>query len=211
MVQNQVMLVGRTHMRVIDVTTMRSVRLATTTARARRARTARFRIRKDDDIASSRRFRSSGVSAICSAVAKRGSSATEFAMHWVARRTNGCIIALFCWADNGANRAVVSGPVATCTGGCGQHGSMDGIEKTLKVRNFLRFGAYWAGWRECRSVHRVSYAGKAEASPAVGVSCQFIVSAVAALGKGSIRETFLSLALSDHFRRDRHATDRRDV
>jgi hypothetical protein len=74
-------------------------------------------------------------------------------MHWVARRTNGCIIALFCWADNGANGAVVSGPVAMCTGGCGQHGSMDGIEKTLKVRNFLRFGAFWAGWSECRSVH----------------------------------------------------------
>jgi hypothetical protein len=53
--------------------------------------------------------------------------------------------------------------------------------------------------------------GKLRRVPPSALVVEFIVSAVAALGKGSIRETFLSLALSDHFRRDRHATDRRDV
>jgi hypothetical protein len=80
-----------------------------------------------------------------------------------------------------------------------------------KLWNLLRFGAFRAGWRECRSVHRMSYAGKAEASPAVGVSCRIHRQR----GRGA-RERFPSGKLSyrsrgDHFRRDRHATDRRDV
>src|SRR5215467_666995 len=75
------------------------------------------------------------------AVAKnRGSSATEFAIHSVAERTNGCIAALFCCADIGDGGVIVIGPVAMVTTSA-MTASGDGIIELLSSSDTLRLDA----------------------------------------------------------------------
>jgi hypothetical protein len=67
---------------------------------------------------------------------KRGSSATEFAIHSVAERTSGCIAALFCCADMGAGGVIVADPVAMVKTSVITASGAGIIEVTFKFRQF---------------------------------------------------------------------------
>src|SRR6516164_7977 len=80
---------------------------------------------------------------------KRGSSATEFAIHSVAERTSGCIAALFCCADMGAGGVIVADPVAMVKTSVVTASGAGIIEVTFKFRQFAF---------ECAHIVPLSYA-----------------------------------------------------